>query len=251
MTQLLWTLKQVTLQGRQRPRLRDVSADIPAGVTAVVGDSGAGKSSLLNLLVGFEQPDAGEINCHCTPAAGQLSVYWLPPGDGLWSHLSVRQHLEVVQPATDGASAIIDQLLSQFELDSLQRARPDDLSQGERARLAIARALASRAMVLVLDEPLVHTSILRQPSYWALVREICSRNGTSLVIASHDLEVISREADQLLILDAGQLVYSGPLKRPSGPIPIPVGSEMLDRILSYREQEPKTERLFKQNTGSE
>lgn len=249
MTQLLWTLKQVTLRGRQRPRLRDVSAEIPSGVTAVVGDSGAGKSSLLNLLVGFEQPDAGEIDCHCVPAAGQLMVYWLPPGDGLWSHLSVRQHLEVVQPAADGASAIIDQLLSQFELDSLQRARPDDLSQGERARLAITRALASRATVLVLDEPLVHTSILRQPRYWALVREICSRNGTSLVIASHDLEVISREAEHLLILDAGQLVYSGPLERSSQPVPNPVAAEMLNRICGYCEQEPKTEHLFKQNTG--
>lgn len=245
----LWTLNNVTLTGRQRPRLRGISAQIPAGVTAVVGDSGAGKSSLLNLLVGFEQPHAGEIKCGYTPAAGQLNVYWLPPGDGLWSHVTVRQHLEIVQPSAAETPALIDQLLSQFELASLQQARPDDLSQGERARLAIARALASRAAVLVMDEPLVHTSILRQPQYWQLVRDFCSRNGTSLVIASHDLEVISREADHLLILDGGHLVYSGPLERPSTPISNRVAAEMLDRICGNREQEPKTERLFKQNTG--
>lgn len=236
----LWTLKNVTLRGTQRPRLADISCEIFPGVTAVAGDSGAGKSSLLNLLVGFERPDQGDIDCHYAVAQGQLGVYWLPPGDGLWSHLSVQQHLEIVRTPTAETSAMIDQLLTRFDLQTLRRARPDDLSQGERARLAMARALASQAQVLVLDEPLVHTSILRQPTYWQIVRELAAQQQTSLVLASHDLELIAREADRLLILDAGQLAYSGPLKSPASVVQFRGGDEVLQRILNYRRQHAKT-----------
>src|SRR5262245_19146916 len=104
----LWTLKNVTLRSTHRPRLDAVSCEIQTGVTAVVGDSGAGKSSLLNLLVGFERPDQGEIICHCAATRGQLGVYWLPPGDGLWSHLSVQQHLEIVRTPGADAGSMID-----------------------------------------------------------------------------------------------------------------------------------------------
>lgn len=236
----LWTLKNVTLGGTRRHRLADVSCEILPGVTGVIGPSGAGKSSLLNLLVGFERPDQGEIICHCPSTTRQLGVYWLPPGDGLWSHLSVQQHLEIVRtPATD-ASAMTDQLLERFDLTDLRRARPDDLSQGERARLAIVRALASQAQVLVLDEPLVHTSILRQSTYWQIVREVAAQQQTSLVIASHDLEIVARESERLLILDGGELAYSGPLQ------PVPqlqsdsCAHELLKRILDHRSRHSKT-----------
>ncbi len=249
MSPILWTLNGVTLRGRQRPRLNAVSCEIRSGITAVVGDSGAGKSSLLNLLVGFERPDAGEVTCHFVPAAGQLAVFWIPPGNGLWSHLSVRQHLEIVQPTGSNRPESIGQLLDQFDLRSLERALPDDLSQGEQARLAMTRALASRAAVLVLDEPLVHTSLLRQPAYWRAVRDYCTQHTTSLILASHDLETIAREADQLLIFDAGHLAYSGPPELSPQPVADAAVAEMLDRICRTRTQLAKSEHLFKQNTS--
>ena len=224
----------MTLRGTRRPRLADVSCEIHPGVTAVVGASGAGKSSLLNLLVAFERPDQGEVICHCLPTRGQLGVYWLPPGDGLWSHLSVQQHLEIVRTPAADASTMIDQLLVRFDLNDLRRARPDDLSQGERARLAMVRALASQARVLVLDEPLVHTSILQQSTYWQIVREVATQQETSLVIASHDLEMIAREANRLLILDRGQLTYDGPLQPAPQLPPDGCAHELLKRILDHR-----------------
>ena len=229
---LLWTLRNVTLNGRHRPRLQSVSTEIRSGVTAVVGDSGAGKSSLLNLLVGFERPDAGELECHYTPNAGQLAVYWLPPGDGLWGHLTVREHLEVVRPGPGPktTSSMIDQLLQEFDLEPLQRARPDDLSQGERARLAMTRALASQAAVLVLDEPLIHTSLLRQPAYWAATRKFCAQLAISLVFASHDWETVAREADNLIQLDSGVVKYSGSVQQIEGQTTDAATKQVLDRI---------------------
>ena len=207
----LWTLQKVTLRGTHRPRLANVSCEILPGVTAVLGPSGAGKSSLLNLLVGFERPDQGQIICHCPAGRGQLGVYWLPPGDGLWSHLSVQQHLDIVRTPTADTTAMIDQLLAQFDLIELRRALPDDLSQGERSRLALVRALASQAKVVVLDEPLVHTGILQQPTYWQLAREFITQQQMSLVIASNDLKTIARDAQRMLLFDQGQLLFSGPL----------------------------------------
>lgn len=210
MSQALWTLRNVTLKGKLRPRLKNVSVEIPPGVTAVVGLSGAGKSSLLSLLVGFERPSSGEIICHYTPAAGQLPVYWLPPGDGLWGHLSVRQHLLNVQPAGAKHTSATDDLLTQFDLQPLSNAVPDDLSQGERSRLALARALASQAAVLVIDEPLVHVSQPKLPDYWRVVREYCSRNSISMIVALHDLAAVNRESQHVIVIEQGEIVCAGP-----------------------------------------
>lgn len=240
MSEPLWTLRNVTLRGLRRPRLADISCEVQSGVTAIVGSSGAGKSSLLNLLVGFERPDEGRINCHYVAAREQLGVYWLPPGDGLWSHLTVQQHLETVRAQTADASAVIDLLLAKFDLDQFREARPGHLSQGERARLAMARALASQAKVLVLDEPLVHTSILKQPTYWQIVRNLAAQQQISLVIASHDLETVAREAEHLLILETGRVDYSGPLDPDSELRPSGEAGELLNRILDYRRQSAKT-----------
>jgi ABC-type multidrug transport system ATPase subunit len=135
---------------------------------------------------------------------------------------------------------MIDQLLERFDLNDLRRARPDDLSQGERARLAMVRALASQAQVLVLDEPLVHTSILRQSNYWQIVREVTTQQAMSLIIASHDLEIVAREANRLLILDMGGLIYSGPVEPAPGLPPNSSAHELLQRVLDHRSRHGKT-----------
>lgn len=245
---LIWTLRDVTLAGRFRPRLDSISCEISTGITAVVGDSGAGKSSLLNLLVGFEKPTEGQLTWHLPAIANTLPVFWIPPGNGLWSHLTVRQHLETVHPGMTPASTAIDELLDQFDLRQLERALPNSLSQGEQARLSISRALASHAAVLVLDEPLVHTSLLRQRTYWESVRAHCMQHHISIVLATHDLETIAREADSLVILSAGKSVFSGAANSAELAISDPTAAELWDRISRTRAQVEKTEHLFKQNT---
>ena len=88
---LLWKLDSVSLGGNAMPRLREASLEIREGVTAVIGHSGAGKTSLLNLLVGFEKPDRGGI-------AAPRSFFWVPQNNGLWPQHTVREHLEIVSP---------------------------------------------------------------------------------------------------------------------------------------------------------
>jgi ABC-type multidrug transport system ATPase subunit len=228
----LWTLSQITLRGSGRHRLDSVSLDIQTGVTAVVGESGAGKSSLLGILVGLDRPDSGSVTCHIKPAGNRLPVYWLPPGNGLWSPLTVREHLEIVAPAPTTSDRRIDRLLLVFDLTDLAKSRPDDLSQGERARLALARALASDAQVLVLDEPLVHTSYIKNESYWQIVRDICRERQISLIFTSHDLSAVRKEADRVVILNQGRIVFTGAGLDAKLDPPDEIAKEFLKRIRS-------------------
>src|SRR5258708_361962 len=138
----LWKLEKVTLSGRGRPRLLDVSLEINPGVTAILGHSGAGKTSLLNLLVGFELADSGTITCglmqpntnpkcarESDPAPARetplpasrvaveqssrhLPLYWAPAGDGLWPHLTVGQQVRAVLPEMADSEAKIADFLA-------------------------------------------------------------------------------------------------------------------------------------------
>lgn len=211
----LWRLQDVTLPGRAGPRLERMTLEIPGGVCAVAGPSGAGKTSLLNLLVEFERPGAGRIE-RLLPGAAlaapgevrRLPVYWCPPDGGLWPHLSVREHLETVSPRGSDSPWSLE-LLAAFELEHLAAVRPDSLSAGEQSRLSVARALASGARVLVMDEPLAHVNRSLARSCWQAVRAMCAERGTSLIFSSHDAETILREAEQVICLDRGRAVWCG------------------------------------------
>ena len=161
----LWSLTQAMLPGRQGPRLHPLTVQLHPGCTAVIGYSGAGKTSLLNLLVGFEKPGAGTVVHPATP------VFWAPQDNGLWPHLTVREHFSVVRPG-----ALPDDLLRDFDLAHKLARRPDELSEGEQSRLGVARALWSHAPVLVMDEPLVHVDPARAETCWRVIRRHLSRD---------------------------------------------------------------------------
>lgn len=210
---VLWSLDNASLAGRHSPRLDDVTFAIDEGATAVLGQSGSGKTSLLNLLVGFERPTSGRITFHKSPINGRLAVFWAPPQQGLWPHLSVRGHLTTVAPAKSGPhlDRDADALLDQFDLRQHASARPDSLSLGERSRLNVARALFSRAQVLVMDEPLSHVDEMRCGKYWSVIREWCQTHEISLVFSTHQSEVALQEAKQVICVVEGRIPFQGPV----------------------------------------
>ena len=202
MHEALWKLEQVSLGNGAQPRLRDVSLRVQPGATAVLGCSGAGKTSLLNLLVGFEKPDAGRLSAYL-PTGSQLPLYWAPQNGGLWPHLTVREHLEAV------GGEEIDGLLADLDIRHRAGAHPGDLSMGERARLSLARALAARPAVLVLDEPLAHVDVAGAGRYWRAVRDRVARSGASLVFATHLPRMVLGEAERVVCLREGRVIYEG------------------------------------------
>ena len=210
---MLWRLDSVSLPGRRGPRLDRVCLEIQPGVTVVLGHSGVGKTSLLNILVGFEGPSAGQIEFLAQVPKDRLGIFWLPPHHGLWPHLSVREHLLTVLPVKDKSRTdLIEGLLASFDLIEQADAMPGSLSLGERSRLNVARGLASDATILVMDEPLAHVDSARCGRYWDVVRSHCATSGISLVLATHLPEVALREADQVICLAQGRVTYAGDVK---------------------------------------
>lgn len=194
---ILWQLDDVALGAR----LCAVTARIDPGVTAVIGPSGAGKTSLLDVLVGFEVPTAGTV-ARDGPARAPA---WVPSDDGLWPHLSARAHLETVGAApTDVA-----ELLEALELDQRAGARPAELSRGERARLSVARALATGSRALVMDEPLAHVDPARLDRTWRTLLMRVAARGASLVFASHDPASVLRAAERVIHLEEGRVTFAG------------------------------------------
>ncbi len=193
----VWQLDAVALEPA---RLRDVLLTIPRGVTAVMGSSGAGKTSLLNVLVGFEKPDRGRI-------IGAPRVAWVPQNGGLWPHCTAREHLEIARGSTTG----VDELLAAFDLAGRDAARPAEMSEQERARLAVARALATPAEVLVLDEPLTGVDPAPSGRYWDVIRQHLARTGAALVFSTRLPELAISEAEHALCLRAGRVWHAGPV----------------------------------------
>jgi iron(III) transport system ATP-binding protein len=205
-TDPLWHLEQVRVDGWVRPRLDVAALDILRGTTALLGISGAGKTTLLNLLCGFAKPDAGRIESALARNNGRLPLFWVPQNDGLWPHRSALAHLEQVK---NGELRSAREWLAAFNLSDHAAKTPEQLSHGERNRLAIARALASGASVLVLDEPMAHVDPARIGDYWKVIRDYCRESHTSLIIATHSPEVALSEAEQAICLRDGKVIYSG------------------------------------------
>ncbi len=240
----LWRLENVYVAGTVRPRLDGITVDVAPGTTAILGISGAGKTTFLNLLCGFGRPHRGRVEHLLPQTDGRLSIFWVPQNDGLWPHRTVREHVAEVRPAEEESkvhgprskverprssslrapdlvirlsrtlagqssppvatrrnsasselgpwtldlgplSRSVDDWLTAFDLHDHADKTPEQLSHGERNRLAVARALASGAGVLVMDEPMAHVDPARINDYWRVIREHCSRTGTSLIVATH------------------------------------------------------------------
>ncbi len=209
MENLLWKLEAVTLGENHAARLREVSLEIHEGVTAVLGASGAGKTSLLNLLVGFEKPGRGTVSSLFSPRSSTIGMFWVPQDGGLWPHLTAREHLQSVARSEGWKDGSEGELLREFDLSERASARPDELSQGERARLSVARALATGAPVLLMDEPFAHVDGARAGKYWEVVRRHVAERKGSLIFSTHSPKAVMGEAHRVICLRDGRVLYDG------------------------------------------
>ena len=208
MTPVLWTLSNVVLSGVRSPRLACDRLVVRAGVTVLLGRSGAGKTSLLNLLAGYERPQQGSVQFQAAQPA-QLGLYWLPEDGGLWPGLTTHDHLSIVVPRQRDPSERVAELLARFDLEEVARSTPEQLSMGERSRLGVARVLAAEPNVMLMDEPLEHVEESRREQYWNVVREECADREASFVFATHAPDVALREADEAICVSDGRILWQG------------------------------------------
>lgn len=197
--------------------LREATFEVPAGsVVGLVGPNGAGKTTLLALTVGLLAPTRGQIEVFGEPArahtAGTLArVSYLAQDHPLYRGFSVADMLRLGRQMNPGW----DQALADARIDALAIA-PDrkvkSLSGGQQAQVALTMALAKRAPLLALDEPVASLDPIARVEFMQDVMAACADNGLTVIIASHVIAELERLCDWLLVLTGGRLQLAGPIE---------------------------------------
>lgn len=204
-----------------------VDVELRAGeALGVVGESGSGKTTLIRLLLAAERPDAGRVlldggDWSDLPERRRRPLrpaVRLVPQDPLGTvdpRLTVRQVLtDALRLVPPDRRATVADLLDRVHLPAaVADSRLRTLSGGQRQRVAIARALATDPRVLLLDEPVSALDVQVQAAVLDLLVELRHRSGPALLLVSHDLGVVRRVCDRVLVMSRGRVVESGPVHR--------------------------------------
>ncbi|MEA2156368.1 MAG: molybdate transport system ATP-binding protein [Solirubrobacteraceae bacterium] len=196
-----------------RPFELDVQLSVGAETVALVGPSGAGKTTILRAIAGLRRPDRGRIAlgdrawfdsaARVDLAPERRSVGLVFQEYALFPHLSVRANV-----AFGGASRV-DELLERFAISGLAGARPGTLSGGERQRVALARALAREPSVLLLDEPLSALDAHTRAAVRAELQDLLGELGLPALIVTHDFGDAAALADRIGVVIEGRLRQIG------------------------------------------
>jgi iron(III) transport system ATP-binding protein len=196
----------------------DVSLLVPErSITAVLGPSGCGKTTLLRLVAGFLEPDAGTIRFGDKVVAGEgralppqgRRVGYVPQEGALFPHLDVAANIAFGLPRAQRRSVRVTDMLDLVELPaSYARRHPHELSGGQQQRVALARALAPNPSMVLLDEPFSSLDAsLRATTGRAVVRALRAAEATA-VLVTHDQDEALSLADQVAVMRAGRLVQA-------------------------------------------
>ncbi len=198
--------------------VRDASIDLPDGqVLAVLGPSGCGKSTLLRAVAGLEPPVTGSVSWNGADLDGvptHKRGFALMFQDGqLFGHLTVARNVGYALRLRrlDGQSVArrVDELLALVGLEGYADRLPATLSGGERQRVALARCLAVRPRLLLLDEPLSALDTGLRQRLAGDLRRILTHEGTTALMVTHDHEEAFTVADRLAVMRAGEVVQQG------------------------------------------
>jgi len=196
-----------------------IDLNIEAGqLFFLLGPSGCGKTTLLRMIAGFTDPDAGSI------AFGDQDVTHLAPnkrntgmvfqGYALWPHMTVRQNvafgLEVRKVSKEEIRKRVDESLTSVQLMTQAERKINQLSGGQQQRVALARALVIKPTVLLLDEPLSNLDAKLRLEMRQSIRDICKTSGITGVYVTHDQKEALSMADGIAVLSVGNVMQVGP-----------------------------------------
>lgn len=206
----------VSLSGvRRRFRLRaetitavdDVSLELESGsIVGLMGPSGSGKTTLINLIVGFDHPDAGTVALPATDRDDWNRIAIIPQDLGLIDDLDLIENVELPARLGNRQPMPTEDVLVALSLAGLERRTPGEMSLGERQRVAVARALVASPALLVADEPTSHQDEANAGRVVDLLVE-AARRGSAVLVTTHDRRTLAR-FDRVLEMRDGRVTQS-------------------------------------------
>jgi molybdate transport system ATP-binding protein len=193
----------------------DVTLDLRGGLTALLGPSGAGKTSVLNVLAGLLRPDFARVTIDDVVIADTARSIWMPAhqrqigyvfqDSRLFSHLTVRQNLAFGRWfASDRREGIgLEEVIGLLGLRPLLHRHPAKLSGGEQRRVALGRALLSHPRLLLLDEPLGSLDVARRQEILPYLDRLIAELRLPMIYVTHDWAEIQGRAQQVVLMDHG------------------------------------------------
>lgn len=191
----------------------------PGEIVALLGPNGAGKSSVIRMLVGLARPDAGEIRIVAgggvLPHLPARRFGYLPEDRGLYQDRSVWQNLRYIGELRGLAAKQIrervDEWLERFSLGERRDEKLKQLSKGNQQKVQLIATLLHQPDLVILDEPFSGLDPVNQEQLVSLLRELRD-SGVTLLLSAHQMDLVERLADRMLLMNAGRAVASGNLE---------------------------------------
>ncbi len=217
-------ITDLTVAYGQRVVLHGVSLNVAAGeILALIGPNGSGKTTLIRAASGVIAPRGGEIRAggqpltRLSPAQRARRIAVVPQARQLGGAFTVEQAVMLGRTAYMGwlgragerDRQAVQQALEHTQLTAFSGRKIAQLSGGEQQRVLLARALAQSTPVLLLDEPTNHLDLNHQVQLLALVRRLCRQRRIAVLMAMHDLNLVSAFADRVVLLVEGRIQASG------------------------------------------
>ena len=198
--------------------VREVSFEAPDGaITALLGPNGAGKTTTLRMISTLVRPTAGRalvdgIDGAAEPLAVRARIGMLSDARGLYGRLTARENIRYYGALqgihTDALERRIDELVQALGIAGIADRRTQGFSQGERMKVAIARALVHDPQTILLDEPTNGLDIMSTRALRALLRDLRS-SGKCLLFSSHVMQEVTALCDSIVIVGHGRVIASG------------------------------------------
>ena len=211
----LLTVKGISKPGEKEMVLDNISFGLAANSKmAIAGETGSGKSTLLRIIAGLVQPGSGQVLFKNEKVKGpdeklipgHPSIAYLPQDFELRNNYRME---ELLQYANKLAGERADALYTVCRIDHLLKRKNDQLSGGEKQRIAIARLLVSSPALLLLDEPFSNLDMIHKTILKSVIRDIGEQLNITCILVSHDpLDTLSW-ADEIIVMKAGRLVQQG------------------------------------------
>lgn len=200
----------------------DVCFSASAGLTVLFGQSGSGKTTIINAIAGLARPDSGRIEADGVVFYDSASRQFLPAhrrevgyvfqDARLFPHLTVRQNLLFGRwfAKARGTGTNFDHIVDMLGIGHLLTRRPGALSGGEKQRVALGRAILSRPRMLLMDEPLAALDNARKAEILPYLERLRDETRLPILYVTHSVSELARLATTVVMLDAGRVVAAGP-----------------------------------------